>query len=157
MYDEWAGGGFSVKIKNTKCVLVYCLVVVSGGGTWPARAQPGQPIPASSSVITRSYLLVQAGRWGGSERNRRAVLVWSRADGFHDSRRTTDLRTTISHQCGAYRPGWLPYVCRCSIASQNRRKRRGMSRTIILLWNDCCAFRLKRQCLRLLFVSILVQ
>jgi len=56
MHDEWAGGGFSVKIKNTKYVFVYCLVVGSGGGTWSARAQPDQPMPASSSVITRSYL-----------------------------------------------------------------------------------------------------
>lgn len=76
MHDEWAGDEFSVKIKNTKCVFVYCLVAGSdGGGTWPARAQPGRPIPASSSVITRSYLPVQAWRRGGSERNRRAVLV----------------------------------------------------------------------------------
>jgi len=79
MYDEWAGGGFSVRIKNTKCVFVYCLVADSGVGIWPARAQPGRPIPASSSVIARSYLPTPAGRCGGSERNLRAVLVWSRA------------------------------------------------------------------------------
>jgi len=45
MYDEWAGGGFSVKIKNTKCVFVYCLVVGSGAEHGPRARNPANQYP----------------------------------------------------------------------------------------------------------------
>lgn len=61
MYDEWAGGGFSVKIKNTKCVFVYCLVADCGGGIWPARAR--NPVDRYPPLQARSPVVTSRRRW----------------------------------------------------------------------------------------------